>query len=252
MVCRQDHVQPVRVIFRESAPSAHRLQPQEQRDESTQEQARALYEVRPRHRLQAAPNRIGRRDNANKPDGPLQGHVEYRVQREAAGIQHRGRGNQHINNYRVDGHDAARPGVVPVFQVLGHGVNACAQKTGKKHKGHNNDGCRATELPVGHGQTNIARTLTRHTDKLFSGKIRRHDGQADKRPYQAAACQKVALAGGFPAAFKQADGDNKQHKSSEYHNINDTQFHCVSLQCGSFEPGKFHRLKNGINNRRRK
>ena len=150
-----------------------------------------------------------------------------------------GRGDQHVNDNRVHGHDPPRPGVIPVLKVLGHRVDAGTQETRQEEESNDDDGHRAAELIVGHGESGAARALARHADELFRGNVRRHDGQADERPCQSAPGKEVVLTCLFPAAFEHADADDQQQETGKHGNVKKTEYHSTSFG-GSLEYSLFH------------
>jgi len=216
------------------------IQSEEGRDARADEQRGTLDEVRPDHRGQAAVGGICAAHNPDKPDGGDHGplvrgcgvhaeavHEQFRqihhiAQGDGAAEEDRGQQHDHVSDQQVGGHDGARARIVPVFQKLRHGVNTRRQEFRQEIPRHDNqrDGGHPFVTADGQSRASFFKGRTRHADEMFGVDVRRNQGEADNRPHQRTAREKVILNGRLAAAAPECEGDYRTNKAQENSHVN--------------------------------
>ncbi len=228
----------------QSLPFAEHLEAQVGDHRSAEEQRGALDQVRPDNRFQTPVDRIGAGDDPDDPDADYRGpelggfrrqtelpgeevrDAENGIQRDGAGIEHRGHRHHHVSHHEKARHNRPAGGVVAVFQELGDGVDLRLQKARQQEPAHQHKRHRRHPLIAGDGHAHPTEGAARHAHEVLCGDVRGDQADADQPPGQGTSRQEVVFAISPLPGGEKRNHDHQRQKTEERDQV---------------KPGKRHR-----------
>ena len=214
MIGRQHHMQFFTAGGEKLLQSSHLVEADDGDDGAADEQRRTLQQVRPDHGFEAAVNGVRPGQNANRPDAYVKIDTENGLQADGAGVQHRSQRHADVGHEHVHRHEGARRCTVPVFEELGHGVNAQLQINRQQIQTDHYQGYGGDPFVAGDGQTRRSEAGAGHADEMLRGNIGRDERKTDQPPGEVAAGQEVVFGCVFLAGCVQR---NRYHRGDERH-----------------------------------
>ena len=219
-------------------------QGEKEHDRPACDERRALQQIGPGTRLEAAGKHVDRRQRADDPaadrDVPqiIAGHGHaLEIARDDLGSRINDRGGRHADqdDQRGNRHDQAGKRVVAVLEKLRNRVDAAAEERGQEDKGHHDERDGGHPLVTGDRHAQPVGCLATHSHELLGRDIGGDQRESHQPPGQAAARQEVILGPVFavrllPRALPQPNGDNGHHEDDEDDEISNCHRFTLSLR----------------------